>query len=48
MIVFKRQVNALSRELERAEPFNLDFADAPPEPGNPAKDSSSPAARTPQ
>ena len=44
MIVFKRQVNALSRELGRAEPFNLAFADAPPDPINEAKDSSSPVA----
>ena len=29
MIELKRQVNALSRELGRAEPFNLDFAAAP-------------------
>jgi PAS domain S-box-containing protein len=29
MIELKREVNALSRELGRAEPFNLDFAAAP-------------------
>ena len=29
MIELKRQVNALSRELGQAPPFNLDFADAP-------------------
>lgn len=34
MINLKRQVNALARELGRAEPFNLAFADAPPTPGD--------------
>ena len=34
MIELKRQVNALSRELGQAPPFNLDFADAP-DPGAP-------------
>jgi PAS domain S-box-containing protein len=32
MIGLKRKVNALSLELGRAAPFNLDFADAPPAP----------------
>jgi len=46
MIGLKRQMNALARELERAEPFNLAFADAPPAPGNTTGDSSPPAANT--
>jgi len=46
MIGLKRQVNALSLKLGLAAPFNLDFADAPPDPINEAKDSSSPAAGT--
>ncbi len=33
MIDLKRQVNALSRQLGRAEPFNLAFADASLPPG---------------
>jgi PAS domain S-box-containing protein len=44
MIALKRQVNALARELGRAEPFNLAFADAPPASGEEAKNSSPPAA----
>ena len=46
MIDLKRQVNALSRELGRAEPFNLAFADASPPPAavNEANASSQPAA----
>ena len=44
MIGLKRQINALARELERTEPFNLAFADALPVAGNEAKDSSPPAA----
>jgi hypothetical protein len=44
MIGLKRQMNALARELGRAEPFNLAFADAPPAPGKEAQDSSPPAA----
>ena len=46
MIGLKRQMNALARELGRAEPFNLAFADEPPAPGNPAKDSGPPATGT--
>ncbi len=44
VIDLKRQVNALSRELGRAEAFNLAFADAPPDPPSPneAKDSTPP------
>jgi len=48
MIDLKRQVNALARELGRAEPFKLAFADAPPAPGKQAKDSSPPAAGAPR
>ena len=44
MIDLKRQVNALSRQLGRAEPFNLAFADASPSPGAEANHSGSPAA----
>ncbi len=44
MIGLKRQINALARELERTEPFNLAFADALPIACNEAKDSSPPAA----
>lgn len=47
MIALKRQMNALARELGRAEPFNLAFAEttpAPPVPTSAANDSSPPAA----
>ena len=44
MIGLKRQVIALARELGRAEPFNLAFADALPGAGNAAKDLRPPAA----
>lgn len=47
LIDLKRQVNALARELGRAEPFNLAFAEAmpaPPVPTSEANDSSPPAA----
>jgi PAS domain S-box-containing protein len=43
MIDLKRQVNALARELGRAEPFNLAFAAATPVSGNEPKESSAPA-----
>jgi PAS domain S-box-containing protein len=46
MIGLKRNVNALSLELGRAAPFNLDFVDAPlgpPVPIGKAKDSTPPA-----
>jgi PAS domain S-box-containing protein len=39
MIGLKRQMNAMARELGRAEPFNLAFADPPPAADNAAKDS---------
>jgi hypothetical protein len=48
LIDLKRRVNALSRELGRAEPFNLAFADAPPAPGKEAQDASPPAAGAPR
>ena len=48
MIGLKRRVNALSLELGRAAPFNLDFADAPPAATSEAKDSSPPAAGAPR
>ena len=44
MIGLKRQVNALSLQLGLAAPFNLAFADAPPDPGKEANDASPPAA----
>ena len=44
MIALKQQVNALARELGRAEPYKLAFLDAPPAPGKQAQDSSPPAA----
>ena len=44
MIGLKRQVNALARELGRAEPYKLAFLDAPPAAGNGARDSTPPAA----
>ncbi len=44
LIDLKRQVNALARELGRAEPFNLAFADEPSAAGNEARNSSQPAA----
>ena len=46
MIDLKRQVNALARELGRAEPYKLAFADVPPAAGNAAKDTRPPAAET--
>ena len=44
MIDLKRQVNALSRQLGRAEPFNLAFADASLPPGAEANASRPPVA----
>ena len=51
MIDLKRQVNALSLELGRAAPFNLDFSDPPPSPPAPTcevKDASPLAAGAPR
>ncbi len=48
MIGLKRKVNALSLELGRAAPFNLDFADTPPAPTSEAKDSTPPAEGSPR
>ncbi len=44
MIALKKQVNALARELGRAEPFNLAFAASLPGAGSEATDSLPPAA----
>ena len=48
MIHLKQQVNELSRQLGRAAPFNLAFADAPQAAGNEAQDSGPPAAGGPR